>query len=157
MRILVIFFALLFFVLPSTAYATETGLPAFIKINGAFSSLHSLLSQNLIQTEYMSHKPLTFEIDETQLETVIPKEFLTTTTYAWDFGDGTNGEGRQQTHTYKKAGSYIVILTTTVSIDGFATPTQYRESFVMNIIPSKQENRWSKKLLWIVENPLLSK
>lgn len=34
-------------------------------------------------------------------------------TYAWSFGDGSNGSGVRATHTYDRAGSYDVILRTT--------------------------------------------
>ena len=32
-------------------------------------------------------------------------------TYTWDFGDGTGAEGPRVTHTYIRAGEYIVMLT----------------------------------------------
>jgi parallel beta-helix repeat protein len=35
------------------------------------------------------------------------------TIYAWDFGDGTNGNGKITTHTYGKVGNYTVTLTVT--------------------------------------------
>jgi PKD repeat protein len=31
--------------------------------------------------------------------------------YTWDFGDGTTGEGTEQTHTYEKPGTYNVVVT----------------------------------------------
>ncbi len=34
-------------------------------------------------------------------------------TYAWDFGDGTKGEGLNPTHTYKKVGTYTATFTAT--------------------------------------------
>jgi hypothetical protein len=157
MKKIVVLFVFLFFALPQTSLAAETGLPSFIKINGEFSSVHFLLSQNLKPKHYVVNKPISFAIDEKQLAIVIPKEFLTRTKYDWNFGDGTRGEGKQQVHEYKKAESYIAVLTTTVSIDGFATPTQYTESFLITIVPKKYDDRLSKKSLWIVQNALLSK
>jgi len=45
------------------------------------------------------------------------------TTYAWEFGDGTTGEGMETTHTYTLEGEYEVLLTTTLG-DCIATSLQ---------------------------------
>lgn len=147
-------FAFCFFSLPPIAYAEETGLPQFVKINGAFSSVHFLLSQNIIKTQYVENEPITFVIDEKKLETVIPHDLLRTTTYSWNFGDGTKADGEKQTHVYQQSGSYIVVLTTTVSIEGFATPTQYRETLFINVTSADNNSALSNKSLWIVKNIL---
>jgi PKD repeat protein len=44
----------------------------------------------------------------------------TITSYSWDFGDGTDAEGKIATHVYSEKGEYIVILTVTDN-DGLST------------------------------------
>jgi len=47
--------------------------------------------------------------------------------YAWDFGDGTTGGGRDVTHSYKAAGTYKVTLTVTDDGKGTAQVSSSRE------------------------------
>src|SRR6185312_11264208 len=54
------------------------------------------------------------------------------TTYAWDFGDGTNGAGRQVTHAWAQAGTYAVSLT---AVKGSSAATKVR-SFVVSPAPA---------------------
>ncbi len=44
--------------------------------------------------------------------------------YAWNFGDGTNGTGATATHTYGAAGTYTITLTVTDNRGGTATTTR---------------------------------
>jgi PKD repeat protein len=44
--------------------------------------------------------------------------------YAWDFGDGTNGSGATASHTYAAAGTYTITLTVTDNRGGTATTTR---------------------------------
>lgn len=47
-----------------------------------------------------------------------------TLTYAWDFGDGTTGSGRTDSHSYAAPGTYVVTLTVTDSLGATATASQ---------------------------------
>jgi PKD repeat protein len=51
------------------------------------------------------------------------------TTYAWDFGDGSNGSGATTSHTYSSYGSYTVSLV--VTDDGGADSTAASNSFTL--------------------------
>jgi PKD repeat protein len=53
------------------------------------------------------------------------------TTFAWDFGDGTNGAGRQVSHAWAQVGTYTVSLTV---VKGAAAATKTR-SFVVTAPP----------------------
>jgi PKD repeat protein len=44
--------------------------------------------------------------------------------YAWDFGDGTNGSGATASHTYAAGGTYTITLTVTDNRGGTATTTR---------------------------------
>jgi len=46
-----------------------------------------------------------------------------TLSYAWNFGDGTTGNGVSPTHSYSSAGSFTVSLTVTDSVGGSSTAT----------------------------------
>ena len=48
----------------------------------------------------------------------------TVASYAWSFGDGTDGSGAKATHTYTTAGTYTVTLTVTDNSGATATSTQ---------------------------------
>ena len=56
------------------------------------------------------------------------------TIYAWDFGDGTTGSGRQVTHTWAQPGNYSVSLT---AVKGSAAATKIR-NFVVSPAPAPQ-------------------
>lgn len=55
--------------------------------------------------------------------------------YAWDFGDGTSGEGQLVDHSYESSGRYVVRLTVTDDRDAIATITR---SVLINLPPSAQ-------------------
>ncbi len=54
------------------------------------------------------------------------------TTYAWSFGDGSNGAGRQVSHAWAQAGTYVVSLT---AVKGAAAATKTR-NFVVSPAPA---------------------
>ena len=56
------------------------------------------------------------------------------TTYAWDFGDGTNGAGRQVSHAWAQPGNYVVSLT---AVKGAAAATKTR-NFAVSPAPAPQ-------------------
>jgi LPXTG-motif cell wall-anchored protein len=146
-----LFFLLLtscFLLLTTPAYANGAGLPAFFKINDklaisnpiqqfGITASSFLIPQDLAPEAYVAKQQIDFTIDEAQLQTVIPPELLKKTDYTWDFGDGTKAEGLQNSHSYSKIGSYILILTINIHEEGSASPTQFIDSFLLNIVPDK--------------------
>ncbi|MFY9820815.1 MAG: PKD domain-containing protein, partial [Thermoanaerobaculia bacterium] len=79
-----------------------------------------------------------FGIEQCQAQATTPVSLTATaadaTTYAWDFGDGTNGAGRQVTHAWAQAGTYAVSLT---AVKGSAAATKTR-NFVITAPPAPQ-------------------
>jgi PKD repeat protein len=76
-----------------------------------------------------------FGIDQCQAQATTPVTLTASaadaSTYAWDFGDGTNGNGRQVTHAWTQAGTYSVSLT---AVKGASAATKSR-SFVVSAAP----------------------
>lgn len=122
--------------LPASAH----GEPPFIKVNGkqtiqnavyAGSSLFKVPSEGT-QEDYLVNEKLTFGAD-TNLLPVDPS-IITQSEFTWDFGDGTKAHPLNSTHTYQKAGSYIVILS--VKDPNYNTDVEL-ESVQINILPTK--------------------
>ena len=57
------------------------------------------------------------------------------TGYAWNFGDGSNGNGRTASHTYTKAGTYIVKLTVTDNDGNISSTTKTIQVTPPAIVP----------------------
>jgi hypothetical protein len=139
---------LVFLFFPTHVYANGAGLPQFFKINSRFPTVNPLqvygitaqgflLPQDIAPETYLVNEPINFAIDTKPLGTVIDEELLERTTFTWDFGDGSKAEGLENTHAYSKIGSYILLLTFNVYTDESQAPTQFIDSFLINIIPEK--------------------
>lgn len=136
-------FLLLFLFLVSIFSPQATlahGGPPFIKVNGkptiqnavyAGSSLFKIPSEGA-QVDYLVNEKLTFGV-ETNLLPVDPS-IIAQSEFTWDFGDGTKAHPLNSTHTYQKAGSYIVILS--VKDPSYNTDVEL-ESVQVNILPTK--------------------
>lgn len=146
-RIIVVF-TLLFLLLPHTVYANGAGLPPFFTINGNLSKTNPLqlygitaqsflIPQDFAPQNYLVNQPIDFAIDTTQLQMVIPENALQNTTFTWDYGDGGTAQGMKNTHTYTKMGSYILMITINVYTDPSEQPTQFIDSFLLQILPDK--------------------
>ncbi len=159
----------LFFFFPQTVFANGAGLPAFFKINGKLSMSNPLqtfgitaqsflIPQDFAPENYIVNKPINFEIDETQLRSMIPDEILKNVTYAWDYGDGNKAEGLKHTHTYSRIGSYILVLTINIHTNDPGAPTQFIDSFLLNILPDKNYKGLPQAIIMVdgkeVKDPL---
>jgi hypothetical protein len=129
-------------------YANGAGLPAFFKVNGKLSISNPLqtfgitassflIPQDYAPENYVINNPISFEIDESPLQTVIPPDILKNTTYDWDYGDGAKATGLKNSHAYSKIGSYILTLTINLHTSDPSAPTQFIDSYLINIIPEK--------------------
>jgi PKD repeat protein len=134
---------------PQITCANGAGLPQFFRVNGKFPTTNPLqmygitaqsfvIPQDIVEEKYVVNEPIAFTIDTEPLRTIIPDELLKNTTYTWDFGDGIKGEGKENTHTYTKMGSYILILTINIYSKDSQTPTQFIDSFLLTIVPYKE-------------------
>ncbi len=117
--LLLFLFGLLFSVFPHMVYADPGGLNPFLAINGSYELLYPISISSLPYTtfpvplysahdNYLINQPLTFSLDTNLMP--VSKEDLPNAQFEWDFGDGTKGEGLQNTHTYTKMGSYIMTI-----------------------------------------------
>jgi hypothetical protein len=141
-------FLFILFVFPTITYANGAGLPAFFKINDqtaianplqtfGITAQSFLIPQDYAPEKYEVNKPIHFSIDKKVLQTVITPEFLQNTTFMWDFGDGTKADGYENTHTYTKKGTYILVLTINVSVNPGDPPTQFIDSYLINVLPDQ--------------------
>ncbi len=169
MKKIIVLFLLAFFLFPNTAFANGAGLPAFFQINDKYAISNPLQSygitastflipQDFAPENYVVNEPIQFNIDQKPLTSVIPKDLMDTTKFSWDFGDGTKAEGLSNSHTYTKSGSYILVLTINIYSSDAQIPTQFIDSFLINIIPNKDFNKLPKAYIKIngdeVHNPL---
>ena len=162
---------LIFFLLtPSLAFANGAGLPSFFSVNGKLSTpnplqLYGITSQSFLIPQdftpenYVVNQPINFAIDEIPLQAVIQPALLQKTKYVWDYGDGSpKADGLKNTHTYTKPGSYILILTLNIYTDPDQPPTQFIDSYFLNVLPNKNYNALPKAVIKIdnqeVTNPL---
>jgi PKD repeat protein len=60
----------------------------------------------------------------------------TNITYAWDFGDGTNGSGRVVRHRYKVAGTHVATVTASNTAGSDSAETQVVVSPVISVAPA---------------------
>jgi hypothetical protein len=137
-----------FFFIPTITYANGAGLPAFFMINGktaipnplqtfGITSQSFLIPQDYAPERYEVNKPISFSIDKTVLQTVITPDFLQNTKFMWDFGDGAKAEGYDNTHVYTKKGTYILVLTINVYVNPGDPPTQFIDSYLINVLPDQ--------------------
>ena len=106
--------------MPLPAEAHLSGQPPFLKINGVFTEIYPVqASQNTLSfsfpqdigaTAYHVNQPLTFLLVAESLP--FTEDSLSKLQFIWNFGDGTKGSGFTNTHRYKKAGTYTLVITT---------------------------------------------
>lgn len=131
-----------------SVFANGAGLPPFFEINGKLANTNPLaafginasaflLPQDIAPEKYLVNTPIDFKVNEEDLTTVIPEEIMDKTQFDWDFGDGTKADGTSQTHTYKKPGSYFLVVTIKVYAEDSEIPTQFVDSFLITVLPNK--------------------
>lgn len=134
------------------SFASEThahllGQPPFFKVNGIYSIFYPVQSysaygdtlppQDFSPGIYLVQEPIAFELEKSQLATIIPEEIVNKTKFIWDFGDGTKGVGFVNSHSYTKPGSYILtIYADTTGFEKGVTP-QLLQSVFFDILPDK--------------------
>ncbi len=171
MKKIVFCFLLFFLFFPHKAHANGAGLPPFFKVNGKLSIANPLqifgitastflLPQDFAPENYVVNRPIDFEIDESSLRSVIVGASLKDIQYKWDFRDGASAEGIKNTHKYTKIGSYILTLFINIYYKESPTPTQFIDSFLINIIPDNNYQGLPKAVIKIngtkVPDPLKS-
>ncbi len=110
----------------------------FLKINGQNTSTYSSpltssffdIPEDQAPQNYEINQKLEFEIDTEALQ--IPHEIVAKSTFDWDFGDGQKGQGTKSTHTYTKAGPYILKIN--VTYNDIDAPTLL-ETTLINVLP----------------------
>lgn len=116
------------------------GQPPFFRINGQYSQLYFVplssvadfaLPQDGAPSNYLVNQSIQFDFDINRLPA--PPDVVKKTKFTWDFADGTKGEGLAITHTYKKMGTYILVV---YADDGTTPAPQVIESVVLNVLPT---------------------
>lgn len=139
--------SLIFLLLPLPVFADGAGLPTYFMINGKLSHPNPLqlfgitastflIPEDYTPQNYLVNEPISFKIDTQLLGAVISPSELANTTFSWQFGDGTTAEGLANSHTYTHIGTYILILTINIYSQYTQIPTQFIDSFLLNVIPS---------------------
>ena len=107
-------------------------------MNGEFSQFYPVPQVGYIAPSiYKVNVPIDFAFDLTELSKVVPLDIINKTKFAWDFGDGTNGEGQKNKHAYTKTGSYILSITAdTRSFEPNAEP-QVLQSVLLHVIENE--------------------
>ncbi len=146
MKKIVLLFFLLFFFFPHPVFANGAGLPPFLKINEKYpvsnplqqygiTASSFLLPQDLAIETYLVNQPIHFQITPDSLQAILPANVIDNIKYVWDFGDGVKTDGLDNTHTYTKIGSYILIVTLNIYTPDSPSPTQFVDSFLLHIVP----------------------
>lgn len=127
---------------PVTAFAHTAGQMPFFKVNGVFSNLYSVpttslndfgLPQDDSPDLYLVNQSIDFELDTARLP--IPQEILQSTTFNWDFGDGSKKSGGlKESHVYSKSGSYILEIS--AQTKQISEP-QLLQSTIIHVVPTK--------------------
>lgn len=140
-----VFLSLFFFRFQGT-HAHLLGQPPYFKVDGVYSVFYSVQSystSNIIPPQdfatgpYIVNTPIVFELDKSQLASIIPLEIVEKTTFVWDFGDGSKGRGFVNNHIYKKTGPYIVTIYADTSSFERGVEPQLLQSTFLNILPQK--------------------
>lgn len=123
------------------ASAHLIGQAPFFEVNGIYSNFYPVpttslmdfpLAQDAGPTPYLINTPITFKLDTSKLP--VPPEIIKISKFTWDFGDGEKGTGLDNTHLYKKMGSYML----SIYVDDGTNPTpQLLESIELHILPYK--------------------
>lgn len=156
--LLILILCLIF--LPKSTFANGAGLPPFFEVNGKLSIPNPLqvygitastflIPQDFTAENYLINQQINFKVDQDKLGTVIPLSLIKNVRYDWDYGDGTKATGLQNTHSYAKMGSYILVLTINIYPDLTQPPTQFVDSFLLNILPDKNYANLPQSILQI--------
>ena len=110
-----------------TAGSFTVTLTAIDSIGASNSTTQTVtIGQGTLPTAVILTSPTSPVIGQTinfNASTSRPAPGRTIRSYAWDFGDGTTGNGPTTTHAYDTAGTYTVILTVTDDVGRIATAT----------------------------------
>ncbi|MGH7203097.1 MAG: PKD domain-containing protein [Candidatus Levyibacteriota bacterium] len=161
MKKILVLVLLIFLFLPTQVFANGAGLPPFFRVNDKLStpnplqiygitSQSFLIPQDYTQENYIINEPINFKVDTQPLGNVIAPQLLQNTKFVWDYGDGSpKADGLENTHAYNKIGSYILILTVNIYIDPNQPPTQFIDSFLLNVLPDQDYKNLPKAIITI--------
>ncbi|MBI2865323.1 MAG: PKD domain-containing protein [Chloroflexi bacterium] len=138
----VLLLSLLFAVQPASAHVYLT---PYLRIDGKYSLPYDVpyspLAANQIFTpqdaapeNYLVDKQISFELDQTFLPLSLSDKERAV--FRWDFGDGATAEGRSVSHAYHKAGSHILTIQVSNTVDYEApNPSKPFDSVLINVLP----------------------
>jgi hypothetical protein len=128
---------------PVTALAHNASQLPFLQVNGKDATVYPVGSTSLVNftlpqdsapEAYIAHTPVRLNLETVNLP-ILP-EYISKTTFKWDFGDGSTALGLTQVHTWSKIGSYIINITSASNED--VAPPQLLDAVFINIVPGKE-------------------
>lgn len=150
MKKIILLIVAIFLLLPNTVSAHMVGQPPFFKINGEYSDLYPVptssitnfnLPQDIAKQNHLVGENLNMEMDVNQLP-ILP-EVIDNTRFDWDFGDGFKASGLKNSHSYSKAGSYVLTIMAAYRTD----EPQLIQSTLINILPDKNYQMPQAKII----------
>ena len=139
-RFFLLVLLLIIFALPSNTFAHALGQPPYFKVDGVFTDYYPVpttslpdfkLPQDIAEGIFLVNQNIEFEIDPEALP--VPAEVVKTTTFLWEYGDGTKAQGLRNSYAYKAPGTYFLNIYAD-SEQGFGP--QLLQSTAINILPS---------------------
>jgi hypothetical protein len=132
----------LFFGINNSVAAHGPGESSFFKINDKYSTYYHIpltvsafdLPHDSAPETYVVNTEISFSIDTEKVD--IPHDNISASTFEWNFGDGTTKDGLENTHIYKKPGTYVLNIFINTPL-GETINRELFQSILLHVLPNK--------------------